>query len=45
MAEKTAVNVPGYGESETLIDRYNVYVSCARAQGWDVKTFEEWLES
>lgn len=45
MSENTTVNVPGYGENETLLDRYNVYVSCARAQGWEVKSFEEWLES
>ncbi|KKN96110.1 hypothetical protein LCGC14_0170390 [marine sediment metagenome] len=29
----------------SLKDRYAVYVSCAKALGWKVKTFDEWLAS
>ena len=29
----------------TLYDRYLVYVSCAKDLGWDVKSYDEWLNS
>ncbi len=37
----------GYGQFDDshLKDEYNIYVACAEALGWPVKTFEEWLES
>jgi hypothetical protein len=25
--------------------RYNVYVECAKKLGWEVKSFDEWLNS
>jgi len=28
----------------SLDDRYQIYVTQAEALGWDVLTFEEWLE-
>lgn len=31
--------------SETLRDRYEIYVRCAKDLGWPVKTFDEWLNS
>ena len=30
---------------QKLIDRYNIYVACAKSLGWEVKTFDEWLNS
>ncbi len=30
---------------ETLIDRYNAYVEFAKSQGWEIKSFDEWLNS
>jgi hypothetical protein len=30
---------------ETLKDRYEVYVRSASDLGWEVKTFEQWLNS
>lgn len=29
----------------TLRDRYNIYVECAKKLGWELKTFEQWLNS
>ena len=29
----------------TNADEYEIYVACAEALGWPVKTFEEWLNS
>jgi hypothetical protein len=29
----------------TLWDRYQIYVAQAESLGWDVKTYDEWLES
>lgn len=34
-----------YSHMESLQERYNVYVASAQSLGWEVKTFEEWLES
>jgi len=31
--------------NETLRDRYEIYVRCAKDLGWPIKTFEEWLAS
>lgn len=30
---------------QSLEDRYNIYVRCAKDLGWPVKSFEEWLNS
>lgn len=30
---------------QSLKDRYNIYVRCATDLGWQVKSFEEWLNS
>lgn len=30
---------------ETLKDRYDVYVACASELGWEIKSFDEWLDS
>ena len=30
---------------ETLQDRYNNYVIQAESLGWEVKSFDEWLDS
>ena len=30
---------------QALIDRYNTYVACAESLGWEIKTFDEWLNS
>ncbi len=30
---------------ETLQNRYQIYVACAESLGWEIKTFEEWLNS
>jgi len=45
MSHESTVNVPGYGQNESLRDRYNVYVQCATSLGHTVKSFEEWLNS
>lgn len=29
----------------TLRDRYEIYVTQAKALGWPIKTYEEWLGS
>jgi len=29
----------------SLEDRYAIYVRCATDLGWQIKTFEEWLNS
>ena len=29
----------------TLEDEYAIYVECAKALGWPVKSFDEWLQS
>ena len=29
----------------TLRDRYEIYVQQAKSLGWEVKTFDEWLNS
>ena len=29
----------------SLQDRYQIYVACAESLGWEVKSFEEWLNS
>lgn len=29
----------------TLLDRYEIYVSCASKMGWCIKSFNEWLNS
>jgi hypothetical protein len=31
--------------SGTLEDRYEIYVTQARALGWEIKSFDEWLDS
>jgi hypothetical protein len=28
-----------------LRERYNIYVSCAKACGFDIKTYDEWLNN
>lgn len=30
---------------ESLQSRYQIYVACAEALGWPIKSFEEWLNS
>lgn len=30
---------------ETLQDEYNIYKTAAEENGWEVKTFDEWLNS
>ena len=30
---------------ETLQSRYDIYVACAESLGWEIKTFEEWVNS
>jgi hypothetical protein len=29
----------------TLKQRYEIYVECATALGWKIKTFDEWLNN
>ena len=31
--------------SDTLEDRYNIYVACLKGSGEYIKTFDEWLET
>ncbi len=29
----------------TLEERYAIYLACAKDLGWQIKTFDEWLNS
>jgi hypothetical protein len=28
-----------------LKTKYDIYVACARSLGWEIKSFEEWINS
>lgn len=36
---------PLEGSGESLDDRYQIYKTCANDLGWNVKTYDQWLNS